>query len=427
VAVDDADEANLGSDEYENEIIVLGGLTVSGTSGSPVVFESSQASPAEGDWYGITTDPLDPATLSIRYATIRHAQVGLIAADVNTSEVAHCTFSDNEVKDLWLSASSSLPMTVDSDTVVVGGGDGIYIDYQAGGCVISNNVIEGNASSSDGIVRGAFGSSSTGTFSHNTITGFSYGKGINITSGLPTFIKNVTANGKYGIYVAGGNPTIGTVADTTSDNISTGNTTAGLYVTGSGTTGTVRESRFTGNGTGVITKGNSNPNLGDSSQNGLNIFEGNSTHCLWNQSSSGTVSARGNYLGSCSPPAICWSGSFDLNGTTCSVPSQTPVEVTAALPSRGKLIGVFPNPMETSARIRFRAGDENRPVRLEIYDVSGRLVRRFGGVSLEPGEHEVIWNGRSDSGVPVANGLYFIRLLSGDVIQGTGKVLLASH
>jgi hypothetical protein len=41
----------------------------------------------------------------------------------------------------------------------------------------------------------------------------------------------------------------------------------------------------------------------------------------------------------------------------------------------------------------------------------------------QAGEYMVVWNGRDDSNIPVASGIYFYRMTSGD-FQETKKMIL---
>lgn len=56
-------------------------------------------------------------------------------------------------------------------------------------------------------------------------------------------------------------------------------------------------------------------------------------------------------------------------------------------------------------------------VRLEIYNVSGRRVRALVRADLPAGTHQVAWDGRDESGVEAARGLYFLHL------QADGRTL----
>jgi hypothetical protein len=83
----------------------------------------------------------------------------------------------------------------------------------------------------------------------------------------------------------------------------------------------------------------------------------------------------------------------------------------------------MPNPFNPYTRIDFEL-DQARPVRLAVYDLAGRLVRRLVDRSLESGRHNTVWDGRDDRGLRVASGVYFYRLESGDLLQTRKMVLL---
>ncbi len=50
------------------------------------------------------------------------------------------------------------------------------------------------------------------------------------------------------------------------------------------------------------------------------------------------------------------------------------------------------------------------PVRLAIYDVSGRLVKNLVAGSYPAGNHRVRWDGTDSGGRAVASGTYFASL-----------------
>jgi hypothetical protein len=71
-----------------------------------------------------------------------------------------------------------------------------------------------------------------------------------------------------------------------------------------------------------------------------------------------------------------------------------------------------PNPARGQAALGFDLpGGGN--VRLAIYDLSGRIVRRLVDGPARAGRHAVAWDGRSDRGRPVARGIYLARLTWG--------------
>jgi squalene-hopene/tetraprenyl-beta-curcumene cyclase len=95
---------------------------------------------------------------------------------------------------------------------------------------------------------------------------------------------------------------------------------------------------------------------------------------------------------------------------------------TAALPVGFVLDQNYPNPFNAQTVITFTL-DENGPVRLEIYDVLGRTVRRLVDDVQGTGRHQVVWNGLDHTGRPVASGLYLYRLTVGNA-AATKKLLL---
>ena len=65
---------------------------------------------------------------------------------------------------------------------------------------------------------------------------------------------------------------------------------------------------------------------------------------------------------------------------------------------------------------------KNDKVRLSIYNVKGEMVRTLVNSYLDPGSYEVRWNGRSDSGVNLSAGMYFIEL-KGTNFRETNKMI----
>ena len=51
-------------------------------------------------------------------------------------------------------------------------------------------------------------------------------------------------------------------------------------------------------------------------------------------------------------------------------------------------------------------------MQLEVIGIDGRRVRTLVDASMTLGDHEVVWDGRDESGQAVAPGLYFDRLTS---------------
>lgn len=91
----------------------------------------------------------------------------------------------------------------------------------------------------------------------------------------------------------------------------------------------------------------------------------------------------------------------------------TSVDDDPSKPIRFALAQNYPNPFNAHTTIRFsltQAGEAT----LSIFDLLGRRIRVLDSGFMNPGEHSVVWNGRSDAGSEVASGIYFYRLESPD-------------
>jgi len=75
-------------------------------------------------------------------------------------------------------------------------------------------------------------------------------------------------------------------------------------------------------------------------------------------------------------------------------------------------VQVFPNPFnpQTSFRFKLKAAS---PVKLQIFNLNGQLVRTLIDEMMLPGVHQKRWNGRNQSGNHVASGVYWYRLQIG--------------
>ncbi|MCH7529057.1 MAG: T9SS type A sorting domain-containing protein, partial [Candidatus Marinimicrobia bacterium] len=81
----------------------------------------------------------------------------------------------------------------------------------------------------------------------------------------------------------------------------------------------------------------------------------------------------------------------------------------AAVPADFSLLPNYPNPFNPSTTITFTVPRRER-VRLAVYDIMGRPVRTILTATIEPGRHQVIWDGRDGRGRNVATGVYIYRL-----------------
>jgi hypothetical protein len=81
-----------------------------------------------------------------------------------------------------------------------------------------------------------------------------------------------------------------------------------------------------------------------------------------------------------------------------------------------------PNPFGGSTRVRFAVPREG-PVRLTVYDVTGRRVANLVDRVLDGGEHSTVWNGLDGSGQRAASGVYLYLLQAAGETLTKGMVL----
>jgi len=99
----------------------------------------------------------------------------------------------------------------------------------------------------------------------------------------------------------------------------------------------------------------------------------------------------------------------------------TAVPEPGVAPPAAALFQSRPNPFRASTAITFDL-PERGTVRLQVFDVRGRLVRTIEEGELEPGRYTVGWDGTDARGVAVGPGLYFYRLQTPS-FQATRKAI----
>jgi hypothetical protein len=86
-------------------------------------------------------------------------------------------------------------------------------------------------------------------------------------------------------------------------------------------------------------------------------------------------------------------------------------------------VAAYPNPFNPMTTIRYDLS-ASALVRLNIYDMGGRLVRTLvDGEAVSAGRQEASWEGRDESGRRVAAGAYFCRL-EANAFRGTIRMML---
>jgi alpha-glucosidase (family GH31 glycosyl hydrolase) len=83
----------------------------------------------------------------------------------------------------------------------------------------------------------------------------------------------------------------------------------------------------------------------------------------------------------------------------------------------------YPNPFNPTTHIRYSIG-ERTMVRLDIYDVLGRLVATSVDAVQDRGDYEVVFDVRTGTGGEITSGVYFFRLRAGNFTDTKKMVFL---
>ena len=96
---------------------------------------------------------------------------------------------------------------------------------------------------------------------------------------------------------------------------------------------------------------------------------------------------------------------------------------TPAVPNVFSLSHPYPNPV-ASAKITVRYGVPRlAKVSIKVYDVTGRTVRTLIAGEQKAGFYNLQWDGKSDYGSKLSQGIYFVRMISQD-FRATKKLVL---
>ncbi|MCK4304197.1 MAG: hypothetical protein KAY24_08150, partial [Candidatus Eisenbacteria sp.] len=91
-------------------------------------------------------------------------------------------------------------------------------------------------------------------------------------------------------------------------------------------------------------------------------------------------------------------------------PSPAAVDVGESAQGRCHL-WALPNPAFDGCHIKYRL-DATAPLKLQIYSVSGRLVRILAEGWRASGTYDLYWDGRDETGRPEPAGTYYLVLKS---------------
>lgn len=79
------------------------------------------------------------------------------------------------------------------------------------------------------------------------------------------------------------------------------------------------------------------------------------------------------------------------------------------LPTVFRIYQNAPNPFGPRTALAYDVPRAGEHVRIQVFDLAGRLVRTLVDGNQTAGHKSVVWDGRDDAGLPMTSGTYFCR------------------
>jgi hypothetical protein len=129
----------------------------------------------------------------------------------------------------------------------------------------------------------------------------------------------------------------------------------------------------------------------------------------------------------CALPAVAY---VDENPTPLSTVAgeisclSTGVDDGSGEPRRYALHPPVPNPFNPMTTVAYDVPSGGGAVRIEVYDVAGRLVATLVDEWKAAGSYSVDWHGVDESGREMASGIYFCRMTAGEKVMSRKLAML---
>ncbi|MCD6176772.1 MAG: T9SS type A sorting domain-containing protein, partial [Candidatus Cloacimonetes bacterium] len=91
-------------------------------------------------------------------------------------------------------------------------------------------------------------------------------------------------------------------------------------------------------------------------------------------------------------------------------------------PTVTELTGNYPNPFNPTTKISFSLKEAGH-VSIDIYNMRGQLVKTLVNAELDRDFHEILWNGKDNSGKNTSSGVYFYKMKASNY-TATKKMIL---
>jgi parallel beta-helix repeat protein len=433
------DNEHLGADDDLVEINVEGELVADGTAAHPIIFDSWVPT-TTSDWLGIYFDSgSDGGTFD--HCTIRRAECGIetyVSVTVTNTTIDTCVVGllvrhgNSLVQNSVVQAIDDRGVVVEGDittvrnTTVAGVGT-TALDVRYASTVVLRNSTFSNADEGMYVQGTAYTTTadidSSCTFGANDIGISCYAAGGYVTVKQSFFDACAT-----GMYCDGGSsPMIDTNMFDNCD--------VAIYCNASSSP-TIKNNNIQHFDNGIVVASSSNPDIGHYSSTGNNriAYQNTGGKYIYNYTAT-TLYAQNNCwnlaTGGCSPSSSRFTGPSDRSNPICcsfsefmvyQIPDK-PASTPQSVSKKTQLTGIVPNPFNPITTVHYDLSARGK-VHLNVYDVSGTLVRVLVNEIKPAGSHEIVWDGRDQRGSQTASGVYFVRLTSGREVSTKKMVLL---
>jgi predicted nucleotidyltransferase len=129
------------------------------------------------------------------------------------------------------------------------------------------------------------------------------------------------------------------------------------------------------------------------------------------------------------PPRVCYWSVQSIDAAFAASPFAAEQSISPsgaeelAIPTRFLLRRCAPNPFTLATVVSFEL-PASSPIKLEVYEVSGRCVRTLVDEARAAGRHRTVWDGTDDRGRLLAGGTYFCRMVAREFNSTTRMTLI---
>jgi glucose/arabinose dehydrogenase len=104
-------------------------------------------------------------------------------------------------------------------------------------------------------------------------------------------------------------------------------------------------------------------------------------------------------------------------------PNALGITESGYIPLKYTLEQNYPNPFNPSTIIRYSVPEQG-DVKLEVYDITGKLIKTLVNTFRMSGNYETVWNGRDDRGSNAPSGVYIYKLRTENFSESKKMLLI---